>query len=99
MSLYDISVPQFIRILGQVRRWLDKAKAHAEQKKFEPEVLLSARLAPDQWHLGRQIEILTLQPRRLAALLRGMEPPTFGESPRTIAELCAGLEASIEVLK
>lgn len=99
MNLYDLSIPQLIRSLGQVHRWLDKAQAHAEQKKFDPQVLLSARLAPDQWHLGRQIQAITLAPRRLSALLRGVEPPAFEESEATIANLRAGLDSALEQLK
>jgi uncharacterized protein len=99
MSLYDISIPQITRILGQVSRWLDKAQAYAEQRKFDPAVLLSARLAPDQWHFARQIQVITLAPQRLGALLRGVEPPKFEESEPTIAELRARLDAAIEHLK
>jgi uncharacterized protein len=99
MNLYDISIPQLIRMLGQVRRWLDKAQAFAEQKKFDPEVLLTARLAPDQWPLARQIHGITLSPQRIAALLRGLEPPAYEEGELTLPVLRAGLDASIERLK
>ncbi|WP_437852278.1 DUF1993 family protein [Sorangium sp. So ce363] len=48
MSLSDSSLPEMARILAQVLVWLDEAQAYAEQKKVDPEVLLTARLAPDQ---------------------------------------------------
>jgi uncharacterized protein len=99
MNLYDISIPQMARALGQVPRWLDKAQAYAEQKKFDPEVLLAARLAPDQWALGRQIQLFTASPHRLAAVLRGLEPPKFAEGEVTIPTLREGIAASIKALE
>jgi hypothetical protein len=99
MNLYDLSIPQLTRILAQVPRWLDKAQAHAEQKKFDPQVLLSARLAPDQWPLGRQLQVIPVVPRRLSALLRGIEPPAFEDSEATIADLRVGIDSALEHLK
>jgi hypothetical protein len=99
MNPYDISIPQMIRMLGQARRWLDKAQSFAEKKEFDPKVLLAARLAPDQWNLARQIQAITLMPQRLGAVLRGLEPPKPVESEATITELREGLDVAIEHLK
>lgn len=99
MNLYDSLIPQLTRVLGQVLRWLDKAQAYAETKKFDPEVLLSARLAPDQWDLAGQLRVVALAPQRLAAMLRGTEPPAFEEGELTTAVLRGRLEKSIELLK
>lgn len=99
MNLYDISIPTMTRLLGQVSVWLDKAQAYAEQKKFDPEVLLTARLAPDQWALGRQIQTITLSPLRMSAFLRGTTPPTYDEGAPTFATLRERLAASIAELK
>ncbi len=84
MNLFEISIPNMARIIGQVRVWLDKAEAHAELKKYDPQVLLTARLAPDQWHFTRQVQVLSLAPLRLAALLRGEEPPTLPDLEPTL---------------
>jgi hypothetical protein len=99
MSLYDISIPQMTRVLGQVHRWLDKAERYAEQKKFDPQVLLAARLAPDQWPLSRQITVITLAPLRLAAFLRGLQPPNPEEGEVTMAALRARIDASLQQLR
>lgn len=84
MNLFEIAIPQVTRSIGQVRTWLDKAQAHAEQKKFDPQVLLTARLAPDQWHLARQIQGIAGTPFFFAALLRGAEPPRPSELEPTL---------------
>jgi hypothetical protein len=99
MRLYNIAIPQMSRILSRAHRWLDKAQAYAEQKKFDPQVLLDARLAPDQWPLATQLNIITLTPHRLAALVRGIAPPQAHEGETTLASLRARIDAALEVLR
>ena len=47
MSMYAASVPVFQHMLRNLSHILDKAEANALARKFEPSVLMSARLAPD----------------------------------------------------
>ena len=47
ISMHSASVPIFLRMLGNMTGWLDKAEAHAQAQKFDPSVYLTARLAPD----------------------------------------------------
>ncbi|WP_037585083.1 DUF1993 family protein, partial [Stigmatella aurantiaca] len=56
LSMYQASVPVFIRTLGQLSAILDKAAAYAEAKKINPQVLIQARLAPDMLPLSFQIQ-------------------------------------------
>ena len=42
-SMYDASVPVFKQILTSLSAILDKAEAHAIEKKIEPNALLQAR--------------------------------------------------------
>jgi hypothetical protein len=99
MNLYDFTVPQLLRILGQVPRWLDKAKAHADQKKFDPSVLLTARLAPDQFPLLRQIQSISDNAKGTAARLAGVQPPSFEDSEKTFEDLRARIDKTIAFLK
>ena len=99
MNVYDLTVPQFIRLLGQVHRWLDKAQAYAEQKKFDVQVLLGSRLAPDQFHFTRQIQALSDLTKNTAARLAGVEPPRFEDNEVTIAEVRARVDKTIDWLK
>ena len=41
LSMYQASVPVFIRMLGNLSNILDKAAAHAEAKKIDPTILIS----------------------------------------------------------
>jgi hypothetical protein len=99
MHVHDLTVPQLINTVGQIQRWLEKAQAHAEAKKFDANVLLSARLAPDQFHLTRQIQTACDNAKNLAARLAGMEPPRFEDTETTIDELRARVDRTIEFLR
>jgi hypothetical protein len=85
--------------LGQVHRWLDKAQALAAQKKFDVSVLLNARLAPDQFHLTRQIQSISDNAKGLAARLAGVQPPSFEDNEKTVEELRARIDKTIAFLK
>lgn len=92
MNLFDISIPHMNRIASQALVWLDKAQAFAEAKKFDVGVLLTARIAPDQWHFTRQIQSIAAGPLRLAAQLRGQPIPDYVDLEPTLAAVRARLE-------
>jgi hypothetical protein len=98
MNMYELTVPQFINILTQVGRWLDKAQAYAEQKNFSPDVLLNARLAPDQFPFTRQVQILSDTTKNGSARLAGVEPPKFEDNETTLDEVRARITKTIEYL-
>ena len=88
MNLYDATVPVFTKSLTNVGSWLDKAVALAAHKKFDPETLLTARLAPDQFNLLRQIQIACDNAKAYTAALAGKEPPAT-PTPRRRSPSCA----------
>ena len=45
-TIYQASIPIFLRTLGQLSSILAKAAAHAEAQHIDPSVLIDARLAP-----------------------------------------------------
>ena len=91
MNLYAATIPVFTKFLGQMDRLLDKAVAYGEQKKFDPETLLVARLAPDQYPLLRQIQAACDQAKWTCAKLAGKDGPSHPDTEKTIAELRARL--------
>jgi uncharacterized protein len=98
MNLYDATIPVFTKLLHQVETWLDKAVASAEQRKFDPEILLAARLAPDQYPLLRQIQAACDQAKFAAAKLAAKEPPAHPDTEKTLPEIRARLRTVIEYL-
>ncbi|XQE65120.1 DUF1993 domain-containing protein [Pseudomonas sp. P3C3] len=95
LSLYQASVPVFVRMFGNLSAILDKAAAYAEARKIDPAVLLNARLAPDMHPLTRQIQIASDAAKGCAARLAGVEVPSFADSESTFAELQARIAKTL----
>ena len=98
MNLYDATVPVFTKLLSNAGRWLDEAVAYAGQRKFDPEILLGARLAPDQLPLLTQLQAACDQAKFTVAKLTGTEPPAHPDTEKTLAEIRARLQTVIEYL-
>lgn len=86
-TMYSASVPVFALMLRNMNSWLDKAVAHAEAKKFDPAVYLTARLAPDMLPFTRQIQIASDNAKGCVARLGGVEIPKFEDNEATLDEL------------
>jgi hypothetical protein len=102
ISMYDACVTPGIRMMNNLAAILDKALAHAEAKKIEPEVLVNARLAPDMFPLSRQVQIASDSAKAGAARVAGMTPPSFEDNETSLAELAARARrtaAFLETLK
>ena len=95
ISMYAATVPVFRRMLGNLAAILTKAEAHAAAKKFEPEVLLAARLAPDMFPLLRQVQIACDFARGVPARLAGAEVLSIPDDQKTFADLHALIERTI----
>ena len=98
MNLYAATIPQFKRILQNVERWLDKTTAYAESKKFDPNTLLTARLAPDMFPLLRQIQSTCDQCKLTVARLTAKDPPKHPDTEQSIDELRKRLHSVIAYL-
>ena len=99
LSMHSASVPVFVRMLGNLVGWLDKAESHAREKKFEPSVYLSARLAPDMLALPTQIQIACDAAKFCFARLAGVEPPPFPDDEKTLDELRQRVRKTIDYLQ
>jgi hypothetical protein len=99
ITMYQASVPQFIRMLGNLKGILEKAAAHAAARKIDESVLLSARLYPDMFPLTRQVQIATDFARGTGARLSGVEPPPVEDKEQSFIELAARIDAAIAYLK
>jgi hypothetical protein len=85
--MYSASVPVFVKTLGNMLVWLDKAMAHAEAKKFDPSVYMTLRLAPDMLPLPSQVRIASDAAKGCTARLAGVEIPVFEDNEATVNEL------------
>ncbi|KFE70567.1 DUF1993 domain-containing protein [Hyalangium minutum] len=99
LSMYQASIPVFIRMLGNLSKILDKAAAHAEAKKIDPAVLIRDRLAPDMLPFSFQIQTATDSAKGCAARLSGIEAPSFADTESTFPELKERIEKTLAFLK
>ncbi len=97
--LYEMSVEACVNILGSLSAILDKAAQHAEAKKFDPAILVTARLAPDMLTLAQQVQIASDHAKGAAARLAGREPPRFEDNEKTIEDLKARIAKTIAYLQ
>ena len=99
LSMYQASVPVFVRGLTNLRAILAKARSHAESKKIDPAVLLASRLYPDMHPLTRQVQIASDAAKFCLARLADVEPPSFPDSETTFEELDERLAKTIAYVK
>jgi hypothetical protein len=99
LSMHAMSVEVFATALANLSWFLEKAARSAEQRKFDVNVLLASRLAPDMLPLTRQVQIAADLAKNSVARLAGQEPPRFEDTETTIEELRARLARTIDVLK
>ncbi len=99
LSMYQASVPIFIRMLGNLSAILGKAAAYAEAKKIDPAVLINARLAPDMRPLSFQVQTACDNAKGCAARLAGIEAPSHPDTETTFAELQARITKTIDFLQ
>lgn len=99
LTMYQASVPYFLRMLGNLRAILQKGAAHAAARKFDAAVLFNARLAPDMLSLARQVQIASDNAKGCGARLAGIEPPKFDDSETTYAQLLERIDQTVAFLK
>ncbi|HET7792185.1 MAG TPA: DUF1993 domain-containing protein [Rhizobacter sp.] len=87
ITMYSASVPVFVRKLGSLSKWIDKAEAHAQAKKFDGAVYLAARLAPDMLPFTKQVQIACDTAKFCVARLAGVDAPKHEDNETTLAQL------------
>ncbi len=87
------SFRQMNKMLGHLDAWLVKATEFAQKKSFDPNTLLVARLAPDQYPLVRQVQLSCDHAKFAPARLTGKEAPKHADDEQTIESLRARIQA------
>jgi len=99
ISMHSASVPIFVRMLGSLTTWLDKAESHAAARKFDTSVYLSARLAPDMLPFTNQIQIACDAVKFGVARLSGVEAPKFADDEASLADLRTRVRKTIDFIQ
>ncbi len=99
LSMYQASIPVFVRNLNNLSTILDKAVAHADAKKIDHAALLHFRLFPDMLNFIKQIQIATDFAKGAAARLAGVEVPKYEDTETSFADLKARIEKTMAFIK
>ena len=99
ISYYDVLIPEMTKMMKQLNTWIDKTAGYADQKKVDMDVFLNARLAPDQYHLIKQIQVASDMAKFAAARLSGQTPPKFEDTEKTLSEVRERINKTIAYLE
>lgn len=96
--MYTETFSQMKKQLGQLDKWLGTASEYAKSKKFDPDVFIGLRLAPDQFALARQVQICCDTVRLAAHYLGGKTPAAQADAEQTLEGLRTGIRSTIAML-
>ena len=99
ISMYQASIPVFIRMMNNLAAILEKAAAHAEAKKIDPATLVNYRLYPDMFAFAKQIQIAVDAAMTGSARLASVEAPKFENTESTFPELIERVKQTIAFLE
>ena len=99
LSMYDVSVPVFIRALTNLSAILEKGAAHAKAQGMDAAELIQTRLIADMDPLPAQIQCASDAAKGCAARLAGLETPSFPDTEATFPELQERIAKTIGYLK
>jgi hypothetical protein len=99
ISMYDVTVPLFVKALSNMSAILDKVALDAEERKFDVSNLLHFRLFPDQFPFIRQIQTASDSAKGAAARLAGIGPPKMEDNENTIEDLKIRINKTIDFLQ
>jgi uncharacterized protein len=96
--MYTETFVQFKKQLGQLDKWLATASEYAESRKFDPNVFLTLRLAPDQFPLVRQVQIACDTVKLAAAFLTGKPAQPQEDTEATLEQIQLRIRSVITLL-
>lgn len=96
--VFEITVPQHIKMLKNLSHIVGKAAGFADSKKIEMDVLLQSRLAPDQFNLIRQIQIACDTAKLCASRLTGKDAPIYDDKETSWPQLKTRIENTVNYL-
>ncbi len=98
-SMYQASIPVFVRALNNLDHILAKGMEHASENDIDPAVFFGARLAPDMFPLSRQVQVATDFVLRGTARLAGQDPESTADNEQTCSQLRERVAKAIETLQ
>ena len=98
-SLYDLTIPVYIRSLTNLSAILAKGEAYAAEQGIDPADLLATRLVADMAALPAQVQRACDSAKGTATRIGGVENQVFPDEETTFAELRARIANVIAFLQ
>ena len=99
ISIHAISVELLTNILDEPFLAARKGPGFCGRQKYDPALLLAARLAPDMFPLTRQVQIASRHEQNSAFPPCRSEPPNFEDNETTFEQLRARIARTIDFMK
>lgn len=99
LSMFQVSVPAFLRALNVLSALLAKGEEHAAAHGIVPDVLLGARLAEDMMPLTAQIQRVSDTAKFCVARLCGIDAPKFEDNEASFQQLQERIANTVAFLK
>lgn len=96
--IYETSAATCARLLNNLLAILDKAEAHAAEKKIDMAVLMQSRLYPDMFPLSAQIGIAAAFSKNLVCRLAAVEPPDYPNAQLDLESARALIKRTLDVI-
>ena len=98
ISLYAATVPVFKQMLLALSDVLKKGEDYARDRKFDPSVLLQARVFPDMLPLVRQVQIACDFAGSVSTRIAGVEVATYEDNEQSFADLQQRISKTVAML-
>lgn len=95
--MYFDFVKQMRKQLAQIPVWFEELEAFTSRT-FEPDGVLTARLAPDQFPFLKQVQVTCDTAKLAAARITGKEAPAHADDEKTLADLRARIASTVAYL-
>ncbi len=99
LTLYDISIPVFLRALGNLTEILKKGEAFANEKGIPHDELLQGRLYEDMLPLIGQIQRASDSAKFVPVRVGGIENVPMADEEASFADLHARIGRTVDFLK
>ena len=99
VSMYQATVPVFLRSLANLSAVLEKAAESAKSRKVDEEIFISARLAVDMLPLAEQVQFVIIHAKSVGARLAGLEIPEFGGAAASFSGLQDRIAKTVKFLE
>jgi hypothetical protein len=93
--MYVAAIRQMTKMLSNLRTFLQEGADCAQAADYPVDRLLDARLAPDMFHLTRQVQAACDAIKFAAARISGTEPPKNPDEETTLEELFERIDGTL----